>query len=82
MQSIRYVPQKVNRRDGNELAGTTPNARGGHMANFVDHIRDSSKPLACPFALGYRVAIACRMAVESYRRQRTVEWDAVREEIV
>jgi predicted dehydrogenase len=82
MQSIRYAPQKVNRKDGNEMAGTTPNARGGHMANFVDHIRDNSKPLACPFSLGYRVAIACRMAVESYLQQRTVQWDAVREKIV
>jgi hypothetical protein len=38
--------------------------------------------LACPFDLGYRVAIACRMAVESYRLGRTVRWDAAREEIV
>ncbi len=81
-QSIKYLPQKVNRKDGNEMAGTTPNPRGGHMINFVDHLRDSSKPLACPFTLGYRVAIACRMAVESYRQQRTVRWDAAREEIV
>ena len=36
----------------------------------------------CPFELGYRVSIACRMAVESYRQQRTVHWDAAKEEIV
>ena len=31
---------------------------------------------------GYRVAIACRMAVNSYRQQRTVQWDAAQEQIV
>jgi len=82
MQSIKYLPQRVNRRDGNEMAGTTPNPRGGHMTNFLEHIRDASRPLACPFDLGYRVSVACRMAVESYRQQRTVRWDPVREEIV
>ena len=36
----------------------------------------------CPFEVGFRVSIACRMAVESYRQQRTVRWDAAKEEIV
>jgi predicted dehydrogenase len=80
-QSIRYSPQKVNRRDGNEMLGATRNQRAGHMANFLDSIRGSATP-NCPFELGYRVAIACRMAVESYRQQRTVRWDAGQEEIV
>ena len=35
----------------------------------------------CPFELGFRVSIACRMAVESYRKGRTVRWDAQQEEI-
>jgi predicted dehydrogenase len=81
-QSIRYAPQKVNRRDGNEMAGTTPNQRGGHMQNFIDCVRDPSKPTNCPFEIGFRVSIACRMAVESYRLGRTVKWDATKEEIV
>jgi hypothetical protein len=81
-QSIRYTPQKVNRRDGNEMVGKIPNERGGHMQNFLDSIRDSSKKPNCPFELGYRVSIACRMAVESYRQQRSVTWDPVKEEIV
>ena len=80
-QSIRYTPQKVNRRDGNEMLGATRNQRAGHMANFLDSIRGAATP-NCPFDLGYRVAIACRMAVESYRQQRTVRWDAAKEEIV
>jgi hypothetical protein len=51
------------------------------MQNFFDCIRSGKEP-NCPFELGYRVAIACRMAVESYRQQRTVRWDAEKEEIV
>jgi predicted dehydrogenase len=81
-QSIRYTPQKVNRRDGNEMIGKIPNERAGHMQNFLDSIRDASKKPNCPFDLGYRVSIACRMAVESYRQQRSVTWDPVKEEIV
>jgi predicted dehydrogenase len=81
-QSIKYVPQKVNRRDAAEMPGATRNERSAHMQNFLDSIRDSSKQPNCPFDLGYRVAIACRMAVESYRQQRTVRWDANKEEIV
>jgi hypothetical protein len=36
----------------------------------------------CPFEIGYRVSITCRMAIESYRQQRSVLWDPAREEIV
>ena len=35
-----------------------------------------------PFEIGYRSAIACQMAVRSYREARTVTWDENREEIV
>ena len=80
-QQIRYVPQKVNRPDGTEILGraiTSPNA---HMQNFLDCIR-TGKETNCSFDLGYRVSIACRMAVESYRQHRTVRWDPQKEEIV
>jgi predicted dehydrogenase len=80
-QTIRYMPEKKNRPDGNEMAGVTRTDPKAHMKNFLDAIRFSSKP-NCPFELGYRVSIACRMAVESYLQQRTVRWDANREEIV
>jgi len=78
---IRYVPEKVNRPDGEALIGQTPTARSAHMQNFVDAIRDG-KEVNCSFDLGYRVAIACRMAVESYRQGRTMRWDASAQEIV
>jgi predicted dehydrogenase len=80
-QQIRYAPQKVNRPQGNEMSGQTGSPPRAHMQNFMDCIRSGQEP-NCPVELGYRVAIACRMAVESYRRQRTVRWDAEKEEMV
>jgi len=81
-QAIRYYPEKKTRPDGNEMTGMTKADPKAHVANFVDNIRGTGGPLACPFELGFRVAIACRMAVESYRLGRSVRWDAGKEEIV
>jgi predicted dehydrogenase len=81
-QSIRYAPQKVNRRDGNEMLGTTRADPKAHMQNFLDVVRGSARQVNCPFELGYRVSIACRMAVASYREQRSVSWDETHGEIV
>lgn len=80
-QQIRYTPQKVNRPDGTELVGQSRTTPAGHMQNFLDSIRGKATP-NCPFELGYRVSIACRMAVDSYRLGRPVAWDAQKEEIV
>ena len=82
-QSIRYIPQKVTRgKDANEMVGSTKSDPKAHMINFLDHIRGNVAEVNCPFDLGFRVAIACRMAVESYRQQRSVRWDAAKEQIV
>ena len=78
---VRYIPQKLNRADGQEMVGRTAHAPHAHMDNFFAAIRDGATP-NCPFEIGYRVSIACRMAVESYHQWRTVRWDAEREEIV
>jgi predicted dehydrogenase len=80
-QQIRYYPQKVNRPDGNEMLGTAPTPRNAHMQNFLDAVR-TGKETNCPFELGFRVSIACRMAVESYRQGRPMRWDPIKEEIV
>ena len=80
-QQIRYTPQKVNRPDGKELIGMTSTPPNAHMQNFLDCVR-SGRPTNCPFDVGFRVSIACRMAVESYRQERTMKWDATKEEIV
>ncbi len=80
-QQIRYSPQKVNRPDGAEIIGQTRTPPNAHMQDFLDAIRTGKEP-NCPFELGYRVSIASRMAVDSYRQGRTMRWDPVREEIV
>jgi predicted dehydrogenase len=80
-QQIRYVPQKVTRPKDEEVLGQSRTEPRAHMQNFLDCIRSGKEP-NCPVELGFRVSIACRMAVESYRQQRTVRWDAAREEIV
>jgi hypothetical protein len=78
---IRYFPQKVNRPEGSELLGRTNSSPNAHMQNFVEAIR-GGEPVNCPFDVGFRVSIACRMAVESYRQGRTIRWDAAREELI
>ncbi len=79
--AIRYAPQKVNRPDGAEIPGRTGAAPNAHMRNFVDCIRSGKEP-NCPFELGYRVSVACHMAIESHRLGRKVRWDQSREAIV
>ena len=45
------------------------------MQNFLDCIRARPASRTARSNSGFRVSIACRMAVESYRQQRTVRWD-------
>jgi predicted dehydrogenase len=78
---LRYTPQKVNRPNATEMVGQSKADQKAHMQNFLDGIR-SGAGINCPVDLGYRVSVASRMAVESYRQKRTVRWDATREEIV
>ncbi len=80
-QQIRWAPQRVNVKDREEKLGRTPTAPQAHMANFFQCIREGGEP-NCPFEVGFRTSIACRMAVESYRQKRTIRWDAEREELV
>jgi predicted dehydrogenase len=80
-QAIRYLPQKVNRPEGLEILGRSATVPAAHLQNFVDCIRSGREP-NCSFELGYRVSIACAMAIESYRIGRSVRWDRVREDIV
>jgi hypothetical protein len=73
---------------GGKSAGSPGGDEGGymeftdrHMRNFFDSVRSRSEPI-CPFDLGFRTAIACQMAIASYRRGTTVRWDSGTEEIV
>ena len=54
---------------------------GLHMQNFFDCVRSRKEPI-CPLEIGFRTAIACQMAIRSYREGRTIRWDARREEMV
>jgi hypothetical protein len=51
-----------------------------HMQNFFDCMRTRKDP-NCPFEIGFRSAIACYMAITSYRQNRPVRWDEKTEEV-
>ncbi len=80
-QQIRYSAQKVNLKDVPDKTGMTLTEPRAHMQNFLDCIHSGKTP-NCPFELGFKVAITCRMAVESYLQGRAVRWDSAREEII
>jgi len=61
--------------------GSFKNPTPEHLANFFDCVRTRSEPNS-PFDLGFKTAVACRMAVEAYRRDATVRWDPATETIV
>ena len=78
-RQVRYSPEKVNQPQGAEIVGSS---RGqNHVQNFLDCVRSGQEP-ACPFQIGFRASIACRMAVDSYLQGRTLRWDEKREAIV
>jgi len=81
-----YIPQGKKPEFENDPAAVKTNPEGGdltlvHMQNFFDCVRSRQEP-NCPFEIGFRTAIACQMAITSYRRQRTVRWDPQAEDIV
>ena len=71
-QQIRYAPQKVNRRDGNEMIGKTRSDPHGAHAELPRFRSRRQATRTAPSRSAIRVSIACRMAVESYRQGRTV----------
>ncbi|MCL5005333.1 MAG: Gfo/Idh/MocA family oxidoreductase [Acidobacteria bacterium] len=90
-EAVTYVPGPL--KHGRAEAGTSgegstaPDIVGAgdetdiHMRNFFDCVR-SRKETDCPFEIGFRSAIACQMAVASYRQGNEVRWDAESEQIV
>lgn len=63
----RYLPEKVNRRNGVELKSETPDQN--HMANWIECIRSRKTPNAS-VDIGYKSAIAVHMANLAYRGKR------------
>lgn len=78
--NMTVVPAK-GKLDEAALAGKVHNPTDVHMKNFFDCVRSRSEPNS-PFEIGFRTAVACRMAVESYRRGTTVRWDPTTETII
>ncbi len=84
---VVYSPpgQKADRPSGEGASATEKagyrDATQAHLQNFFDCMRSRQQPV-CPFELGYRAAIACQMAIASYRRGRAVRWDPKAEDIV
>src|SRR5258707_6694994 len=68
-ETLRYYPEKVNRRDGVALTGETKNQN--HMANWIDCIRSRQTPNA-NVEIGYRSPIAAHMANIAYRQKQRV----------
>jgi predicted dehydrogenase len=90
-EAVTYIPSKSRlgveaARASGEGPGVADIVGGGdetdtHMRNFMDCVRSRKEP-DCPFEIGFRSAIACQMAVASYRQGREVRWDAEAEQIV
>ncbi|HXH48053.1 MAG TPA: Gfo/Idh/MocA family oxidoreductase [Terriglobia bacterium] len=87
--TVSYVPRKTRRGGaaGGGEGASSPDIVGGgdetelHMQNFFDCVRSRKAP-NCPFEIGYRSAVACQMAIASYRQGREVRWDAEAAQIV
>ena len=85
-EQVRFEPQE---KEGSARAAVQGGGAGIadeqltqlHMNNFFDCVRSRQQP-NCPFELGFSSAIACRMAITSYRLGRAVRWDSEREQIV
>jgi predicted dehydrogenase len=84
---VVYTPQGQDSgprpEKGSDSAGRTGylDSTGQHMQNFFDCVRSRKEPI-CPFEMGFRSAIACQMAIASYRQGRTVRWDAQAQDIL
>jgi len=84
--AVRYAPERGRDTGEAQPSGGPATASDAeetqrHMQNFLDCVRSRKQP-NCPFEIGFRSAIACQMAVASYRQERTVRWNAEREDIV
>jgi predicted dehydrogenase len=82
--AVRYAPERgegAGKPSGRPATVSDSEETQRHMQNFLDCVRSHKEP-NCPFEIGYRSAVACQMAVASYRQGRPVRWDAEREEIV
>ncbi|WP_165248803.1 Gfo/Idh/MocA family protein [Paludisphaera soli] len=81
LADLMHVVPNGTKVESDAPKGSFKNPTAQHLQNFFDCVRSRSEPTS-PFELGFRTAVACRMAVEAYRRGTTVRWDPATEEIV
>ncbi|KAJ3061688.1 hypothetical protein HK102_009023 [Quaeritorhiza haematococci] len=81
LADLMHVVPSGTKVESDAPKGSFKNPTAQHLQNFFDCVRSRSEPTS-PFELGFRTAVACRMAVEAYRRGTTVRWDPATEEIV
>ena len=74
-ETIRYFPEKANRKDGTALTGEAKNQN--HMANWTDCIRSRKAPNAT-VEIGYRSAVAAHMANIAYRQKQRVTFETAK----
>lgn len=82
-ERVTYVPQGSHKSEEQPGSAEVPDEdlTLNHMQNFFDCVRSRKEP-NCPLEIGYRSAIACRMAITSYRSGRAVHWDSEKRAIV
>jgi len=59
----------------------TENSRRDMLGNFIDVVRSGGE-LNCNVDLGCATMVAIKMGVESYRRSKTLLWDAEKEQMI
>ena len=90
-KEVSYIPEgeqsKSKTAEAPVKKEATPDVVGvgdstdAHMKNFIECVRSRKEP-NCPFEIGFRSAIAARMALTSFREGRRVYWDAESQEII
>jgi predicted dehydrogenase len=74
-------PEFRAKNDGKDEARIALNERRDMEGNFIDAIRGKG-PVHCNVELGAATMVTIKMAVESYRQQKTMKWDAEHERVV
>jgi predicted dehydrogenase len=76
-----YAEEFKAKNEGKEEVRLPIRQRRDLEGNFIDVLRGKDK-LACNVDLGCSTMVAIKLAVESYRQQRTMIWDAHKEAVV
>jgi predicted dehydrogenase len=76
-----YAEEFKAKNEGKEEVRLSIRQRRDLEGNFIDVLRGKDK-LACNVDLGCSTMVAIKLAVESYRQQRTMIWDAHKEAVV